>query len=148
MEKTVYQQSVCYLAQSCASKFSRQLDLLLQPYGLTAAQYKVVDQLTHRGEMTAAELSKACNMNTGAMTRLLDRLEDKAFIQRGHDSSDGRVRTLSMTVKGSETVAAVAGVIAPFNESEGLFSQQELKQLNHLLTRLDKGLDLLPPLES
>lgn len=140
MEKTTYQQSTCYLAQSCAAQFSRHMDILLKPYGLTSAQYKILDILKHFGSMTAADLCKHTNMDTGAMTRMLDRLEDKGSIERYYDADDRRLRMVSISKDTLKSLKKMDAIMDGFNESSTLLSKADLKQLNQLLTKLDYGL--------
>ena len=91
MENTPYQDSICARVQVCASLFARQMDQLLAPFDISAAQYKVLDILHHGGQMSAAQLCQRSGMDTGAMTRMLDRLEHKGLIQRQSSPSDRRV---------------------------------------------------------
>lgn len=60
---------------------------------------------TENGEIPvkASDLSTSMNITPGAVTHLINTLEEKGLIKREHDSKDRRVVTLVTTEKGLET---------------------------------------------
>ena len=76
------------------------LDAELEQFGLTGAQYGVLKNLADGAVATAADLSRILHYDTGSMTRMLDRLEEKSFLRRERGKEDRRVVYLRMTPSG------------------------------------------------
>lgn len=58
--------------------------------GLSRTDLRCVDLLERRGTMTAGALAEAVGLSTGAVTFLLDRLEEAGMVRRTRDPSDRR----------------------------------------------------------
>lgn len=58
--------------------------------GLSGTDHKFLGLIIQNGEMTAGELSKLTGLTTGAVTGLIDRLEEKKLINRQFDKDDRR----------------------------------------------------------
>jgi DNA-binding MarR family transcriptional regulator len=85
---------------------------------------------------TAADLARAACHDTGAVTRLLDRLESKALIRRVRSEEDRRVVNLELTDEGSQVAADVPKVIAQLaNQMLEGFSEEEFRQFQDYLRR-------------
>ncbi|WP_432786905.1 MarR family winged helix-turn-helix transcriptional regulator [Oligella sp. MSHR50489EDL] len=119
---------------------NEQLDEGLLPLGLSGAQWRPI-MLLGEGEInTAAQLADAIGVDTGAMTRTLDRLEAKGLITRTRSEKDKRVVELSLTEKSrhlrTEIGAAIEDILnqvfSCFNEEEfALFTKLNRKLLQH-----------------
>ena len=72
--------------------------LLRSPYSLTEA--RVLFELSRRSEATASDLSADLNADTGYMSRVVTRLEEKGLLKRMRASEDGRRRLLCLTARG------------------------------------------------
>lgn len=53
----------------------RIIDTHMEPHGITAAQFKVLIIMAQFGVDTPAELCRNLSLDSGSMTRMLDRLE-------------------------------------------------------------------------
>ena len=79
---------------------------------------------------TVAELARVCELDTGAMTRLLDRLEAKGLCRRVRSQADRRVVNIELTDEGREAAARVPQVLSRVqNELLTGFTEQEWVQL-------------------
>jgi DNA-binding MarR family transcriptional regulator len=58
--------------------------------GLNATDHKCMDLLFLKGPMTAGELADLTGLTTGAITAVIDRLEDGRFVRREDDPGDRR----------------------------------------------------------
>jgi DNA-binding MarR family transcriptional regulator len=58
--------------------------------GLSGTDHKFLGLIIQHGEMTAGELSKITGLTTGAVTGLIDRLENKKLVKRQFDKDDRR----------------------------------------------------------
>lgn len=129
--------SVGYLLRMLTQQISREVEKRMAEHGLTDAQWKPLLFISQgRGE-TAADLSRATCIDTGAVTRMLDRLEDKGLISRVRSAQDRRIVNLELSADGrrlaDEVVPTVlAGVL---NETLAGFSSAEYEQFKTLLQR-------------
>ncbi|MBL0391849.1 MarR family transcriptional regulator [Ramlibacter monticola] len=121
-----------------------QVDEALEPQGLTSAQWLPLLKL-HMGQAsTVAELARCCQLDTGAMTRLLDRLEAKALVARVRSSEDRRVVNIELTPEGLAAAKQIPAVLCKVQNAflEG-FSLEEWQLFKSLLQRiLENGLKL------
>jgi predicted transcriptional regulator len=58
--------------------------------GLTGTDHKYLGLLIKHGAMTAGELSKLTGLTTGAITGVIDRLENRHLVKRAFDKADRR----------------------------------------------------------
>jgi DNA-binding MarR family transcriptional regulator len=78
------------------------IDAELSPYDLTASQFPVLRHIGDGTCVTAAELCRCLNYDTGSMTRMLDRLADKGLIMRVRNPDDRRAVQLRLSPLGQE----------------------------------------------
>ncbi|GAA4333029.1 MarR family transcriptional regulator [Variovorax defluvii] len=118
------------LAQSVANRMS-------EPSGPTFPQWAPLYKLHLGHATTVAELARECQLDTGAMTRLLDRLEAKDLCRRVRSLSDRRVVNIELTEEGREAARQVPHVLCGVqNEILAGFSREEWLQLKGYLRRL------------
>jgi hypothetical protein len=79
-----------YLVTGVRTRMMQEMDACLNPYGLTAAQFIILRRIAEGVATTAAELCRVLEYDTGSMTRMLDRLEEKNVIIRERSSDDRR----------------------------------------------------------
>jgi DNA-binding MarR family transcriptional regulator len=83
------------------------------------------------------ELARALHYSPGALTRLLDGLQDREFLSRRRDPSDRRAVRLELTVAGKamrKQALEVCAVAA--DRAFACLSTQEQDKLRTLLTRV------------
>jgi DNA-binding MarR family transcriptional regulator len=86
--------------------------------------------------MTAADLSRKGCHDTGAVTRLLDRLEGKGLIRRVRSEADRRIVNLELTDEGLQVSAEVPKILANLaNQVLAGFSTEEFAVFRDLLGR-------------
>ena len=135
-------ESAAYLMRRILACMGGEVDRALEPRGLTHAQWVPLLKLHLGYASTVAELARECTQDTGAMTRLLDRLEAKGLVQRVRSSQDRRVVNLELTESGREIVKDIPAVLCEVQNDflQGL-SVEEWQQLKGLLRRvLDNAL--------
>ncbi len=113
------------------------LDAELEQFGLTGAQYGVLKNLADGVAVTAADLSRILHYDTGSMTRMLDRLEERAFLRRERGKEDRRVVHLRMTPSGRALLPKLraAGARVLSRQLSG-FSAEEIDSLKRYLSRM------------
>lgn len=113
------------------------LNKALEPLDLTAAQWGVVVLLDEGAASTPAELSRLLDYDPGAMTRLVDRLAKKGFIQRLPNPEDRRSVNLQLTPAGKALVPEIMpSIVRVYNDMLHGFEPAEAAQLEALLLRV------------
>jgi len=74
-------------------------ELVKAGHDLTFSQFVTIKKLAG-GIASVTDLARAAELNPGAMTRLLDRLEDKGLIERVADPEDRRALHIHLTDAG------------------------------------------------
>jgi DNA-binding MarR family transcriptional regulator len=67
---------------------------------LTGAQAKVLLALSAREAVTMRALARRLSYDASNLTSVVDRLEDRGLVRRGHDQSDRRSRPVQLTDTG------------------------------------------------
>jgi DNA-binding MarR family transcriptional regulator len=128
----------------------RNVDARMQPLELTAMQWEPLLLLALGRADTVAALARECQMDCGAMTRMLDRLEQKQLLLRSRNDVDRRVVNLSLTEKGRESAAGIPALVREELQRHlhGI-SPPDQQQLIVLLTRMLENVGAAPaPQES
>jgi DNA-binding MarR family transcriptional regulator len=129
-------QSVGFLLTKARNVMTAEMEVALKHLDITSPQMGILVAM-HRGlAATPFELSKMLHVDTGLMTRVLDKLEMKGLLERSRSSDDRRVVNLRLTKKGEE-VAREIPTIAPevMNERLKKFSKTEFDELTRLLNK-------------
>lgn len=113
------------------------IDCKVCPLGLTARQWRPLLLVCLSGVDTPAELARALNIDTSAVTRTLDRLEAKEFLRRTRVAADRRVVKVVPTDAGRAVSAQILPLIAEtLNLHLEGFSDAEFHMLISLLKRM------------
>jgi len=135
-----------YLAEQSVGHMMRRITTIVgqlvsnkmsEPSGPTFPQWAPLFKLYMGHATTVAELARECQLDTGAMTRLLDRLEAKGLCRRVRSLSDRRVVNIELTEEGREAAREVPHVLCSVqNEVLAGFSREEWQQLKGFLNRI------------
>jgi len=113
------------------------LDQEISPLELTAMQWRPLALVAHSQADTPAELARIIGVDTGAMTRTLDRLEAKGLLRRARSVTDRRVVKLEATETGLAKAREIPALIAKaLNLHLCDFSTDEVTLLRQLLSRM------------
>lgn len=86
---------------------------------------------------TAADLCKTMQHDPGAMTRVLDQLEQSGLLRRVRLAGDRRAQKLELTAAGRKTLPAIkSAAVHASNRMLSGFSRSEAQQLLGFLKRL------------
>jgi MarR family transcriptional regulator, multiple antibiotic resistance protein MarR len=131
------QMAVGHLIARARSALLTGLDTELEPFGLTGAQFAVLKNVADGVADTAADLCRTMHYDTGSMTRMLDRLEEKAVLRRERCTQDRRVVYLRITATGNDLLpqlrVAAGRVISRHLAG---FSPAEVDDLKYYLERM------------
>jgi DNA-binding MarR family transcriptional regulator len=143
------EESVGYLMRRSLAAVAAEVERELEPSGLTNAQWVPLLKLYMGSGSTVAELARGCQLDTGGMTRLLDRLESKGLVRRVRSSADRRVVNLELTEDGRAAARTIPAVLCRVQNAHMRgFTMQEWHTLKALLRRfLDNTLEAQPAKE-
>lgn len=108
---------VCFPIYTLAKEIVNRYRPFLDRVGLTYPQYLVMIVLWEQGEQTVSELGQKLNLDSGTLTPLLKRLEQKELVSRIRKSTDERIVQISVTEKGKNLQAKTAEVPQQLAES-------------------------------
>lgn len=82
-------------------KKDRLLNEYLSPMDITASQFKTLSSIRCKGCITPVELKKVLSVDLGALTRMLDRLACKGWVERLPNPNDKRGVLVQLTPDGA-----------------------------------------------
>ena len=108
-------------------------ELSVAGHELTFSQYIALKRVAE-GEASPTELARATELNPGAITRLLDRLEEKGFTRRIADPDDRRALRVTFTETGRLMWADVhrCGLRVRARALEGMSDEEQQRLLRQL----------------
>lgn len=113
------------------------LDTELEPFGLTGAQFAVLRNVADGVADTAADLCRTMHYDTGSMTRMLDRLEEKGVLRRERCREDRRVVYLRITDTGNDLLPQLRGAaVLVISRHLAGFTSAEVDTLKQYLARM------------
>ena len=133
--------SVGHLMSRARTSLLAGLDAELERFGLSGMQFAVLKHLAEGAAETAADLCRYLHYDTGAMTRILDRLEQKGLVRRERCREDRRVVFLRLTAGGrAQLPRLLAAGTRVIDAHLAGFSQAEINALKNYLGRMiDNG---------
>lgn len=130
-------QSVGYLMRRVLNSVLAQADAELAVHELTYVQWLPLYKLLRKEGDTVADLARSLNLDPGAMTRSVDRLEAKGLVLRERSATDRRVVHLVLTEAGRALADEVQPVLVQvLNRHLKGFSEAEWLTLLNLLQRM------------
>ena len=115
----------------------RIIDTHMEPHGITAAQFKVLIIMAQFGVDTPAELCRHLSLDSGSMTRMLDRLEQKGLLSRKRSELDRRQVQLVLTEDGQQLAGMLPHIGAQaLNQLAGALEPGELQTLEKILKKI------------
>ncbi len=137
-----YDLTVAVLAT--ANAFQRESQRLFRPFGLTAAQFNVLNVLGLKPEgLSQRELSEVLVVDRSNVTGLLDRMEEAGWVKRHPVPGDRRAHRVGLTASGRELrekvlplyTHVVLQVTAGMNPAEVAIATALLRQLESAASR-------------
>lgn len=129
--------SIGLLMRKVAGSISRNINARMEAQGLTQVQWGPMFLIQIGRCHTAAEVAREVGLDTGTVTRTLDRLEDKGFLRRVRSTDDRRIVNLELTDEGRSAIEDVPVAISDvLNTHLAGFTHAEHDQLRDLLLRM------------
>lgn len=126
-----------------ADLLRRVISKIVEPWGITQQQYNVLRILRGAGGEGLPTLTIAQRMveRTPGITRLIDRLESKGWVERKRCQDDRRQVVCRITQMGLDLLAELDGPIDAFDDTGlAMLDTRDQEQLIILLDRVREGL--------
>lgn len=141
VEKGKEDEMVCLDKQVCFSVYalSRQINQRYRPIldelDITYPQYLVLLILWEHQKHSVNQLGERLYLDSGTLTPMLKRLEQKGLIKRTRSTADERVVEISLTKDGKQLREPACAVPQKFLASLNI-SPEELVQLHHTINKI------------
>jgi DNA-binding MarR family transcriptional regulator/predicted N-acetyltransferase YhbS len=108
--------------------FERQIGVLREgllhsSFSLTEA--RIIFELANQSNLTATNLGNELGLNTGYLSRILNKLEKQNLIEKTRSNDDGRHRLISLTTKGQAALS--------------LLDNRSNKEVSEMLSKLNEN---------
>jgi len=98
-------------------RLQRDMENALSSFNMTPGQYIALSHLRSKHRYSAAELARKAGVSAQSMIELVLAIEKKGLIVREAVDKNPRVRRISLTVQGLETLVAIDAKIDRLEES-------------------------------
>jgi DNA-binding MarR family transcriptional regulator len=114
----------------------RDVERALSPTGLSLAELRILHMLEELGPSPMRKLTNDILITPGAMTGLIDGLEDKGFVERIRSKDDRRVITIKNTSKGETILKRAKSLHKQYVEKK--LKSLSKAEIFHFVRLLDK----------
>jgi DNA-binding MarR family transcriptional regulator len=129
--------SLGYLLKTNHALIHECADRIFANHDISFMQWLALVKLKDGLAETASDLCRGLSHDNGAITRMVDQLESRGYVERQRSVQDRRVVKLQVTDAGR---AKLSELTPPFienlNNTLDPFSKDEFAELNRLLTKL------------
>jgi len=129
-----------YIALSRASQWvNAHADRDIKRYGLNRTEFGVLELLFHKGSQPLQQIGGKVLMSSGNITYVVDKLEQKGFVQRRSCSEDRRLIYADLTEAGQKLIEDVFPQHAEvIHQAVNGLTDEEKEVANLLLKKLGK----------
>lgn len=115
---------LCFAIYSANHKLHRIYRDLLDPFGVTYAQYLVILALADADEIIVKSLGELLGLDSGTLTPLLKRLETSGKVTRRRNPDDERQTLVGLTEQGRQLHGKLSHVPSAVLSATGLSADQ------------------------
>lgn len=101
---------LCFPLYACSKEIVRRYKPLLEELDLTYTQFIAMMVLWEQGTISSRELGRRLYLDSGTLTPLLKKLEQKGYLARRRDAKDERNLLLALTPAGEALQERAAGL--------------------------------------
>lgn len=129
-------QQVGYLLRTASQRHTA-IFMEHMPAGITRPQFAALVKLFEGGIHSQNDLGRAIELDRVTIKGIVDRLEERGFIQRSSDENDRRRRSISLTAEGRRVVAeGMAVAPAVTKKTLAPLTKEEATELVMLLRKI------------
>ena len=129
---------ICFLLYVGSKEVVKRYTPFLEEIDLTYTQYITMMVLWELHEMNVKELGKYLYLDSGTLTPVLKKLEQKGFISRKRNTQDERVLNVAVTEEGMKLREKAIEIPAKLGESV-ILDEEDAKKLHEILHKLIKN---------
>ena len=108
-------------------------------FGLSESDIETLEALLDMGASTAGRLSELTGLTSGAVTRVVDRLEQSGYVRRIPDPADRRRVIVEVVPEKVAAIQSTLGRIGQASADEiGRYTDSQLALINDFLTRMEQ----------
>lgn len=115
-----------FLLHDATRLVRRRFELRGQAFGLSSAQWRLLVHLVREGSASQARIAELLEIEAISVSRLVDRMQQAGWVERGSDPADRRVRLLKPSEKAIGAFAEVKAVAGEIYDQalEGLSAEE------------------------
>lgn len=138
MDKLLLDSQLCFPLYALSRQVTAQYRPLLEKLDLTYPQYLVLLLLWESDNRTVGELGERLLLDSGTLTPLLKRMEQKGLLTRQRNPADERQVTIQLTENGRGLQRQAMDIPTQLVQSLSLDEQQVVDLRNQLQTILQQ----------
>ncbi|MDD4170722.1 MAG: MarR family transcriptional regulator [Syntrophomonas sp.] len=129
----------CFRLAALSRKISRTYNTLCSQYGITATQSFVLFDLLDNEGSNVKDIAFRIQLDSPAVTGVIDRLFKEGLVQRAEDPSDRRSLQIFLTPRGRQLAEELLPVGREFNNNtQAGYNQDEIEIFENYLKRLEQ----------
>ena len=137
MDKSEYdmlkiENQVCFLLYACARESMKKYTPFLEELDLTYTQYITMLVLWEKNSLKLKEVGKILYLDSGTLTPILKRLEEKGLVLRERNKNDARDLNVTLTEKGEGLKEKALAIQLCIKESHK-YDVEKIKELKKIL---------------
>lgn len=126
---------LCFSIYACSREMIKLYHPLLKELDITYPQYLVLLVLWEKETLSVKQLGRELYLDSGTLTPLLKRLEERGIVSRNRSKEDERIVHVQVTEKGLALKEKASEIPLNIFEGAGL-SIEEYEDLNEKIRRL------------
>ena len=130
---------ICFPLYACSKEIVRKYKPFLDEIDLTYTQYITMMVLWEHKEMNVKDLGEFLYLDSGTLTPVLKKLEQKGYVARARSIEDERVLKVTITEAGEQLKERAVEIPAKIGSCVGLSSEDALK-LYEILHKILKSI--------
>ncbi|GAB2324119.1 MarR family transcriptional regulator [Alkalibacterium sp. m-11] len=125
---------LCFPLYAATRQFTKIYRPLLEKFNITYPQYLVLLVLFETDTLSVKALGERLFLDSGTLTPMLKRMEERGLIQRARSLQDERVVEVSLTEKGKALESEIAEVPRAFTKEIKL--EEEYFEMKRILAKI------------
>lgn len=126
---------LCFPLYACSKEIVKRYKPYLDPIDLTYTQYITMMVIWEEREITVKALGDKLFLDSGTLTPVLKKLEQKGYVKRSRSKDDERNLIITLTKDGEELKKQASAIPAKMGKCVSL-SPEESEQLYTLLYKI------------
>ena len=129
---------LCFPLYACSKEIVKKYTPHLEAIDLTYTQYITMLVMWERKQMNVKALGKLLYLDSGTLTPVLKKLEQKGYVTRSRDEKDERVLNVTLTSEGEKLKEKAVEIPAKIGGCVQL-SEEEAVMLHQILQKILKS---------